>query len=170
MSSKLETTANLIVIGAGLLVIATVSANWLAGRRELPRPKPIRYVAGDTVPVSGTLDYDQADRNLVLFFNTRCSFCVSSVGFYRRLSTLAAGSDAGVQFFVVTSEEPASVERYLEEQQVFASKVVGIRDSGLRLDATPSLVLIDRRRRVAANWVGQLSEGEEAAAVKLAGG
>jgi peroxiredoxin len=143
------------ITNAGLVLILLVTGMMVAwprvtnalGMRHAPEPA---YKTGQTIDTP-TEWYAGADHTLVVFARASCGACQTAQPFLKQLV-----ADLGAKNAVVlgsTGKEPVEELGYgralgLEETSV---KVV---PAGLRVRATPTLVLVDRQGQVLAAWEG----------------
>lgn len=80
MKTKLEATANVIMIVVALAVGGVVLARYAASYHTARS-----VAAGDNLANLPGLDWSQHRRTLLLVLNTGCHFCQDSVPFYQKL-------------------------------------------------------------------------------------
>ncbi len=85
--------------------------------------------------------------------------------FYARLS--ATADEAGMEVVSVTSDDTTTHKRYFDDNHVHVDRVVQLKDTPLRVFATPTLILLDQRKTVIGAWVGQLPSDDEAKVLHL---
>ncbi len=143
------------ITNAGLVLMLLVTAMMVAwprvtnalGMRHAPEPA---YKTGQTIDTPSEW-YAGADYTLVVFARASCGACQTAEPFLKQLV-----SDLGSKSAVVlgsNGKEPKEELGYgralgLDEAAV---KVV---PAGLRVRATPTLVLVDRQGEVLAAWEG----------------
>lgn len=143
------------ITNAGLVLILLVTAMMVAwprvtnalGMRHAPEPA---YKTGQTIDTPKEW-YAGADHTLVVFARASCGACQTAEPFLKQLVADLAAKSAVV--LGSTGKEPTQELDYgralgLDEAAV---KVV---PAGLRVRATPTLVLVDRQGQVLAAWEG----------------
>jgi thioredoxin-like negative regulator of GroEL len=115
-----------------------------------PRPQPPAYAAGQTVDVPADW-YASAPYTLVLFARASCGACQQASPFLQQLVREMRGK--GDVLFASPGLEPESDREY--------ARTLGVPDdrtrqvpAGLRVRATPTLVLVDRSGRIHGAWEG----------------
>jgi thioredoxin-related protein len=137
-----------LVLGATLLTVAWPRVANAIGIR--PQAAPPAYRAGDQIDVPADW-YHASDRTLVLFARASCGACQQAHPFLQKL--VASLKDRSMVVMASTLQERDDDLRY--------GRALGIDDpfnhvtpAGLRVRATPTLVLIDRGGRILGAWEG----------------
>jgi len=82
--------------------------------------------------------------------------------FYRRLAKLEQSSQLGVHLIAVFPDDPAIVRQVVETQQLTIEVVAGFELGQVKVQGTPTLMLVDDQGRVSKVWMGELPAAEEA--------
>ena len=161
MTNRSDRTLNRLSIAAsfGLVLMIGVTTGYIAWPRvahalgikpAAPPPVPPAYVAGQQIDVPAAW-YNAAPRTLVLFARESCGACQKAQPF---LKELVASLDGRAS---VLMAHPAGTDM---EDAAFA-KGLGIPDAmvhagiaGLRVHATPTLVLVNQQGAILAAWEG----------------
>jgi hypothetical protein len=130
------------------------------------RPTPdVVWKAGDRLPAIADLDFSKAERTLLLFLSSRCTFCTRSMPFYGKLVSTRQESGASVRFVALSTEPRASLLAYTQAHGVVLDQIISI-DRGqlppLKMRGTPTLVLVDDVGSVLQHWRGMLPPSGEA--------
>jgi hypothetical protein len=83
--------------------------------------------------------------------------------FYRRLTELPLVRAGRVRIGVVGIQPDEQVRAYFANHGVTVTTVVHLREAGLPLQATPTLLVIDAAGAVRRSWSGRLRADEERA-------
>lgn len=140
----MERVLNFATIGVliGIVVIL--------GQRLLPPP------ATTISPEAAGIDSSRAARTLMVAVREGCSSCDASMPFYRKL--LAERRD-DLQNVVVAPED---VGAYLAKHQVAPDAVVHVRNrTALPIQRTPTILAVNRKGEVVAEWEGALTAEQE---------
>lgn len=156
--NKVEVAANVVVIALAV-VIGSV---FLMDRFASPGPGPNEVKVGDQLPGLHAYNWKSHDRTLVLALRNGCHFCEASMPFYRRLAELERANQIGVHLIAVFPDDAAIVRQVVETQQLTIDVVSGFELGQVKVQATPTLVLVDEQGRVSKVWMGQLPATEEA--------
>ena len=143
------------ITNAGLVLILLVTAMMVAwprvtnalGMRRGPLPA---YRAGQTIDTPAAW-YSGAPYTLVVFARASCGACQTAQPFLKQLVT-----DLGSKSMVVlgtTGKEPKEELGYGQSLGL-ADASVRVVPAGLRVRATPTLVLVDRDGKILAAWEG----------------
>ncbi len=84
--------------------------------------------------------------------------------FYRRVSD--AAKLAGTRIIGVAADDVETNRANLEKNGVRVDAVVSLSNNGIRLRATPSLVLVNRDGAVVNSWLGKLIPQLEADVIR----
>jgi len=91
-----------------------------------------------------------------------CPYCEKSVPFYRRLAAREKENRLAAHLLAVVSSGEAKAREYAESRQLDMQFHPDTDLSKIKVQGTPTLVLIDQDARVRKVWAGQLTLGEEA--------
>ena len=158
MKTKVEVAANVIVI----LLAVVIGSVFLKDRFATPGPGPNEVKVGDQLPGLHAYNWKAHDRTLVLALRNGCHFCEDSMPFYRRLAKLEESKQIGVHLIAVFPDDPAVVRQVVETQQLTIEVVPAFELGQVKVQATPTLMLVDEQGRVSKVWMGELPAAEEA--------
>jgi thiol-disulfide isomerase/thioredoxin len=156
---KLQQASNAALVITCLLVIASIV---LAFRTENGATSQVLppYGPGDRLDDSVPADaIKRSRRTLIVYEHGLCPFCRDSLPFYHRLQ--APLRDAGVRLVAVTYQDLAANSQFLLTGQVHADALISMRDTHLKVSATPTLILTRKDGFVLNSWVGRLSHDQE---------
>jgi peroxiredoxin len=151
------------ITNAGLVLILLVTAMMVAwprvtnalGMRHAPEPA---YRAGQTIDTPADW-YSSSSYTLVVFARASCGACQTAQPFLKQLV-----ADLGSRSAVVlgtTGKEPKEEVGYGESLGL-AGEAVKIVPAGVRVRATPTLVLVNAQGQVLAAWEGVGPESKQA--------
>ncbi len=158
MKAKVEVAANVVVI----LLAVVIGSVFLMDRFATPGLGPNEVKAGDQLPGLHVYNWKAHERTLVLALRNGCHFCEESMPFYRRLAKLEQSNQIGVHLIAVFPDDPAVVRQVVETQQLTIEVVPAFELGQVKVQATPTLMLVDERGRVSKVWMGELPPAEEA--------
>jgi len=165
MKMKLEAAANVTVILMALAVGGLVLTRYVASARA-----PRSVAVGEHLAKLPGLDWNQHRRTLLLVLNTGCHFCQDSVPFYQKLAAAQRPGQSDLDIVAVFPNEAEMVNEFIAHEKLPIRSVPGIPVENLRVNATPTLILVNREGRVERSWVGFLTARQENDLVKLASG
>ena len=96
------------------------------------------------------------EKTILVVTRSTCGFCTQSMPFYR---TLAASR---VPIIGLAAEDLETNRRYFAQYEVPVTRVVDLRSTGLRFSSTPTLLVVDAKRKVLGYWRGALDAKGEA--------
>jgi peroxiredoxin len=161
-SVSLERMANIAVILAAAVCIVT----WASFALRAPvsaRDVSPRYVAGDSLAEVPEIATITVPRILVVFVNSLCRYCTESMPFYRQLSELRASNAGGdpASIIFVSREPLASLTTYLANHGIGGQLLIALpQGTPFKMTTTPTVLLLDRMRKVERVWVGLLSDSQ----------
>jgi thioredoxin-related protein len=158
MKSKLEVAANVAVV----VLAVVIGSVFLMDRFAKHGPDPNEVKAGDQLPGLDAYKWKAHDRTLVLALRSGCHFCEASMPFYRKLAQLEQSSQIGVHLVAVFPDDPAIVRQVVETQQLTLEVLPRFELAQVKVQATPTLMLVDEHGQVSKVWMGQLPSAEEA--------
>lgn len=160
MASRSDTAANLAV----LVMCAAVSVTAIS---RVWQPHAVRvfahpYKVGDTFDLMPPDEFDRADLTMLMVVQSQCGFCTESMPFYRRLMTLRPQVAGRVRFVAVSLDQVKTGRAYLAEHGVEPDAVLPYPPSTeIRLQGTPTILVIDRARTIVGLWTGKLEPSQE---------
>jgi thiol-disulfide isomerase/thioredoxin len=163
MKTRLEAIANVAVIVVALAVGYVVLGRYVAAYRT-----PRSVAAGDRLATIPNLDWKEHRHTLLLALNTGCHFCEQSVPFYQKLADTQAPSGNDLEIVAVFPNDPQIVQEFMTKENLRIRSVAEVPLEKLRVNATPTLILIDANGRVERSWVGILTPSEELGLLKMA--
>ncbi len=118
-----------------------------------------RFAAASITPdgrveIAG-VNFLSSEQTILAVLDKNCRFCKEDAPFYRRLAE--ATQTRNGRLVVAFPHGLEDGTDYLKAENVPASEVVQIRLKSLDLQGTPTLLLLNRRGRIIAKWVGELS-------------
>lgn len=167
MKAKVEVAANLVVI----LLAVVIGAVFLRDRFARLGPGPNEVKVGDQLLGLQAYSWKAHERTLVLALRNGCHFCDESMPFYRRLAKLEQSNQIDAHLVAVFPDDPAAVRQVVETQQLAIEAVPGIELGQMKVQGTPTLLLVDEEGRVSKVWIGALppeGEAEVVAAISKA--
>lgn len=155
MKAKLEAIANVAVVVVALAVGYVVLGRYVSEYRARP------VAAGDRLATISNLDWKQHRHTLVLALNTGCHFCEQSVPFYQSLAERQEDGEIDLDLVAVFPNDPAQVQQFMSKESLRVRSVAAAPLEKLRVNATPTLILVDSDGRVERSWIGLLSPPEQ---------
>jgi thiol-disulfide isomerase/thioredoxin len=163
--TKVEAIANVTVILMALAVGCVVLTRYVESSRT-----PRMVATGDHVAELPGLDWSQHRRTLLLVLNTGCHFCQDSVPFYQQLAQAQRLDRDALEMVAVFPNEADAVREFTAREGLTIRSVPGVLLENLRVNATPTLLLLNNEGRVERLWVGILTSRQEIDLLKLASG
>lgn len=164
MKTRLEAIANVTVILVALVVSYVVLGRYVSEYRTRP------VAAGDRLAAIPNLDWAQHRHTLVLVLNTGCHFCEQSVPFYQRLADTQESGGGELEIVAVFPNEADMVRQFMTREDLRIRSVSAAPLEKLRVNATPTVILVDDKGRVERSWIGFLGPAEELDLVEFAFG
>jgi len=160
MKTKIETIANVIVI----VFAVVVGAFFVKDRLSTDAPEPNTVKTGDKLANLDGWDWSAHDQTLVLGLRKGCHFCEDSAPFYQRL---AAEPQQGKSTIVAVFPDTAdAVNEVVQSEGLRVHALAGLPFEKLKIDATPTLLLVNRNGTVVNAWIGMLSPRQELEVMK----
>ena len=165
IKTKLEVAANVTVILMALAVGCAVLTRYFASSRA-----PQAVATDDHLAKLPGLDWSQHRRTLLLVLNAGCHFCKDSVPFYRKLAQMQRLDEDALEIVAVFPNEAAIVRQFNAQEGLTMRSVPEVPLEKLRVNATPTLLLVNKEGRVERAWIGILTPVQERDVLKLASG
>ena len=153
MKEKLEVVTNIVLIS----LACVIGYHFLRARPTPENPSPASVKVGDRLPSLPAYDWKMHDRTLVLALRNGCHFCEESIPFYRKLAELEKSNQIDAHLIAVFPDDPAAVRPLVETERLAVEAFSGIELSQVKVEGTPTLILVDLQGRVSKIWIGKLA-------------
>lgn len=155
MRKWLEIGTNLIVIAmAGLLVFTFLHYKLAPWQRAQP---PTQLQVGVTLaPIRGAHLAPTGD-TLVLAIRKGCHFCEDSMPFYKSLLALRSEGKIRIPIVAVLPDSTSVAAKLLSSHGITMSMAPNVDLSAIGVLGTPTMILVDSKRKVRQVWVGEQS-------------
>jgi hypothetical protein len=159
-NSTLETATNVAVLMAGLGVLTALSWGYFAERRRPSVESGLQK--GNTLPKISGVDSSSWSPTLLIAMSTKCGFCTESISFYNKLAELEK-THRRIRIVAIFPEEEGKVEEYARQNKIDTgiTSFAGANLQALRINSTPTLILLDDRRQILDFWIGALRAEEQ---------
>jgi len=151
---RINLALNLAIVLVVILIGVVFAKNYLLPGRSTPQ----RNFRGTKVNLTG-IDWAHNEETLLLVLDEKCRFCTESAPFYQRLTQMATNSR--VRLVAVLPQEVAASRQYLHNLKVSIEEVRQSSLDAMRVEGTPTLILVDEKGEVMEAWPGKLSTEEE---------
>ena len=118
---------------------------------------PAAYKPGDKLrPIQG-IDFDKSRSTLIVFVRESCGDCTASMEFYKRLMA----EERRAKIVALSYDAPDVMAKYLEKHGFAADHAASVPDGGLKIDGTPTLLLMTPDLTIQKVWTGKLLARDE---------
>lgn len=162
MKGKIEVVANVIVIVFAVIV----GSVFLRDRLSNAAPESSAIKAGDKLANLEGWNWGAHDRSLVLGLRKGCHFCEDSAPFYQRLVTQQQQGGSTSAIVAVFPDTADAVTDVVQSEGLRIQALAGVPLERLKIDSTPTLLLVDRNGTVVNAWIGMLSPRQELEVMK----
>jgi thiol-disulfide isomerase/thioredoxin len=156
MTKKLDILTNIAIVIVALIASAVLVKNYLLSKPE--QGVPLQIAVGEKLSLTD-VDWKGNRNTLVLALTPGCDSCSESAPFYRRLS-----AELPVQRVHLTAVLPASVEESREYLRSLKVEIGDVRQGSfqsLKVEGTPTLILVDEEGVVRNVWLGRFPPDKE---------
>lgn len=160
-AKRIEMAANVAILLASAAVIVVFARNFTRKRTDV-----FPTIATGTKLALRDANWRSGEDSMVLAISTTCSFCNQSAGFYRDL--ISQCKQQHVRTIAVLPQSTAEAGSYLKDKGIAVDEVRQAKLPDLRINGTPTLLLVDGSGVVKSVWVGKLeSSGQKEVLAKL---
>ncbi len=167
---KLDIAANVATVGVAVLVSAALIKLYFAPpSRSVPGARPAAASPGpqpqgeavvgaslkDRIP---GVDWRKNGRTLVLAISTQCHFCRDSAPFYRELHDQVGKV---LRTVAVLPQPVGESTKFLESEGIRLDQVKQLPMENIGVEATPTLLLVNKAGVVTNAWVGELQSDQQ---------
>jgi hypothetical protein len=165
MRLSMDRVVNIMTAAMALTVtVAGVAITWKTLSGPATPPRPVPYKVGEILdlPVPTVA---AADDTLLLYIQSRCKFCSESMPFYQ---VLFKARSQRVSIVALSPEDRQVTVDYLKAHNLTADEVAQVPISGGRFLGTPTIIAVDRAKKVKGIWLGKLTPPQEREVLALA--
>jgi peroxiredoxin len=160
IKANIEFVANILVVVA-IVVVAVV----LVKRHVFHQPvndnnirQQERMLVGTQLNISN-VDWAQNQKSLVFFLKKDCVYCKSIAPFYRQL--IESASKSNVKWLAVLPDSIDEGRKYVQSLELPIENVQSGPLSSYRIQATPTVLFVDKQGVVRAVWIGASPSREQ---------
>lgn len=164
MKERLSSLTNAATVVVALAIVAHIGVAQYDRYQNRPRPP---YAAGDVIKDTTELALKHAKMTVLLGTSSTCQYCREAMPFYGRIR--AAAMSNGVRLVAYTRENLEANQQFLNDHDLEVDAVVSAVGNGVRLEATPTVVLVGQKGQVMGAWRGSMTQGQEDELLKLIG-
>lgn len=161
--NRLNKIINVAIVLVVILIGIVVTGKYLL-RHKVAETKDYRVAAGTKVSLPG-VNWAQNGETLLLVLQKGCRYCKESAPFYQRLVQEAARNRM-VRLVAVLPGEVADGTQYLKDLDVPISEVRQAALETLKVQGTPTLILVNSKGEVIESWAGKLPSDTETQVLK----
>lgn len=155
-----EIAANIAIVVVAIVIVGSLLWPRFRSKQKVSAPP-----FGGTVSLSG-VDWQKNGNTLVMVLQKGCKYCEESAPFYHRLHDQRSGPQP--RMVAVIPGDKAETVRYLSDHGVLADDVGNTSLEDIKVDATPTLLLVDYSGHVKSAWVGKLDGNREREVIQKA--
>jgi hypothetical protein len=153
VAKRIEMAANVAIILASAAVIVVFARNFTRTSDAL------HTIATGTKFALKDAHWRSGEKTMVLAISTTCHFCNESAPFYDELASQC--KQQHVRTIAVLPQPTVEAESYLKDKGIAVDEVRQAILSGLRINGTPTLLLVDGGGNVRSVWIGKLASSRE---------
>ncbi|CAN5340982.1 hypothetical protein BH20ACI1_BH20ACI1_16490 [soil metagenome] len=154
-SKNLDNLANIAVIILAVVLTVVLVQKFYFGSSNVPQ----RIKAGDKISIAG-LDFNQNEKTILIALQPNCRFCAESADFYKTLQE-SVSSKGGFHSIALFSPEIQNEKEYLQTLNVKFDEIKKVSFETLKIQATPTTLIINKEGKVESVWNGKLSPQRE---------
>lgn len=148
------------IVAYAALAVVSIASGILVAAKYIQAKKsnhPARIIVGSRFPQD--LDWQNAERTLVLVMQEGCKYCADSTEFYQRLVSKSA--EEHMRVIALMPQEVSEGKQYLNKEHINIFEVRKAQLGLLGIIRTPSLFFVDNSGTITKVWIGKLSIDKE---------
>ncbi|HET8889845.1 MAG TPA: hypothetical protein VFQ41_13150 [Candidatus Angelobacter sp.] len=153
IAKKVEVGANIAIIIAVVIIGVSFVRNHTGKQQPASHQIPI-----GTKFTLQNVNWKTNEKNLVFALSTNCHFCSESADFYRQIAQAKAKN---VRTIAVFPQPVEAAQEYTKKMGIEFDEVRQASLTGLEINGTPTLLIIDNGGLVRNVWVGKLPTQKE---------
>jgi hypothetical protein len=157
----LERASNVAVIVAAVVLIFAVFFRRGSEGRNADRPTRGQLESKLRGEVVSNPEFLPGSNpfSCVLALSTHCPFCEQNVAFYQKISTRRPSNN--FQLVGAFPQPQSEAVEYLRKRGIAADRVISLSLGDLRVEATPTILLIGQQGQTIGAWVGALDQARQ---------
>jgi hypothetical protein len=149
-----EIAANVAIVCAvvvgGLVWLHRIATN---SSRTATSVLAVAPAPGTTIKLTG-VDWSVQASTLIVAISSTCPHCVNDTPFYHDITKSAHR----IPIIVVMPQQKQTAQSFLDAHNVTPSRAISADLGGIRVNVTPTLMLISSAGVVKQTWVGELND------------
>lgn len=162
MKEKIETLTNIIFICLAIIVGTVFVRNMMtqpsqpniSNSSDTPR-------VGEQLPDMQKYKWASHEQTLVLALRKGCKYCEESMPFYRNLVELKQANKISANIISVFQDPEQLAQEVIKTEKLAVDVISDTKLSNLKVNGTPTLILVDKQGKVLKSWVGKLPKNYE---------
>ena len=156
---RLEVAVNIALLLACTVFVA-VGIKYLIRQLHETRSEQKQSLVGADLKTKLSSRSAFALPGMVIAISTHCKFCHNSLPFYKKLTQLAATQ--GKSILIIFPESTEEDQKFLNDASIITGEKVSQENFlALGIRATPTILALNSKGIVNAEWVGQLPSSKE---------
>jgi len=156
--NRLNKIINVAIVLVIILIGVVFTSKYLL-HRNATKGKDYRVAAGTKVSLP-EVDWAQNGKTLLLVLQKGCRYCKQSAPFYQRLVKETA-TNRTIRLVAVLPQDVADGTQYLRDLDVPIDEVRQAALETLKVQGTPTLILVNSKGEVVESWAGKLPSDKE---------
>ena len=154
IAKGIEQAVNIAIIVIALVLAGMFIRNYLPGKSNVRQTISI----GNRLEVQ-PVNWSSSAKNIVLVLSTTCKYCKASAGFYQRLARECEGRH--IRTVALFPQSVDQARAYMENEGVRVTEIWQAQPGKLKVQGTPTVLLVDNNGVVQHVWTGKLPANQE---------
>ena len=156
VSKKIELVANVVIILVAISLVVVLVKRFVF---TSPSEPTVQSNVGAKLS-QPDIDWTKSNKNVVLMLSNTCHFCSESAPFYKRL--VQEQTKRGTFRLTAVLPQPVSDgQKYLNGLGVEINEIKQLSPGGIRIQGTPTILLVNDAGVVTEEWLGKLPPEKE---------
>ena len=153
-AKAMEQAVNIAIIVLAVVLVGMFIRNYLPAKSNIRQTISI----GNRLDVQ-PVNWGSSSKNVVLVLSTTCKYCKASAGFYQRLTREC--EDRHIRTIALFPQTVEQSRAYLESEGVRVTEIWQAEPGKLKVQGTPTVLLVDNNGLVQHVWTGKLPANQE---------
>lgn len=158
IKSVVETVTNiaiLLVIGVFAWVFVIHKPFWKNSSSD------DKSLVGEYLSAPAGYVWRDHPKTLLIAIRHDCKYCRASMPFYKKLSELRRQHQLNTALIAVMPDETSSEKSFLQENGVTLDSLFSEPLDSVKVDGTPTLMMLNSAGRIEQEWIGKMSSKQE---------
>lgn len=148
-----------------IMLIGFLSYQWIFQKDSSSQYRE-DFAIGKHLSNISDLNERKYETSIILILDTNCKYCNESIDFYKKLEKSDYNKNTK-QLVALFAQNLDVVSKYGKENEFTVRSIASVDFIGLKVGITPTIVVINTKRKIIKSWFGKLKSEQEQEIINL---